>query len=182
MDRGLCHRGRHHVGRSRPDPCHQIANDHARNPRGNPAPPAPLRRVERTVHDGRPDRLVTTWRQRLGRREKIGAGVVHQAGERSRGPDIRHHLFDAVGIANVGDPCVGLPSRPRANLNDSLLQNFRPTAANEDVRAMCGKAQGNLLTEPCPAAGHEDALSLEEVSVEHESAILLFDSLLHGPN
>jgi hypothetical protein len=47
---------------------------------------------------------------------------------------------------------------------------------------MCGKAQGNLLAEPGPAAGHEDALSLEEVSVEHESAILLFDSLLHGPN
>src|SRR6266446_2360685 len=38
------------------------------------------------------------------------------------------------------------------------------------MRAMGGEAQGNLLAEPGPAAGHEDAFSLEEVSVEHERA------------
>jgi hypothetical protein len=45
---------------------------------------------------------------------------------------------------------------------------------------MSGEAQGNLLAEPRPAAGHEDALSLEEISVEHETAILPFGSLRHG--
>jgi hypothetical protein len=35
------------------------------------------------------------------------------------------------------------------------------------MRAMGGEAQGNLLAEPGAAAGDKDALSFEEVSVEH---------------
>jgi hypothetical protein len=52
MNRSFGHRGRHHIGRSGPDPSHEIAYDHAGNPRGNPTSAATLRRVERAVHDG----------------------------------------------------------------------------------------------------------------------------------
>ena len=170
MNRSLCHRSRHHVSRSGPDPSHQIADDHPGETRGNPAFPARLCCVKRSIHNRRPDRFVAARRQGFGRREKIGTGIVHEAGERSCGPDIRHHFFDAVRIANVGDQRVGLATRSLVNFADGIVENFLSATANEDVCPVRGESHRHFLAEARSAAGHQDSLSLENISAKHERA------------
>jgi len=100
--------------------------------------------------------------------KEIGAAVVHRP---VRGPvlQISAIIFSMLSGSRHWRP-ARRPVRPtRANVTGSLLENFR----RRPQMKTCAPWRRSPGKSPCrapSAAGHEDAFSLEEVSVEHERA------------
>ncbi len=120
--------------------------------------------MEDDVGDG----VETVRRQVLRRADEVARGVVDEPGERAAFvPDLLHHRIDRRSVADV--------DRVRAHAAAVLGHQFLggvfehwPAAPGEpELRAELEILRGDLFAETGAAAGDEDALTLEEVFLEH---------------
>jgi hypothetical protein len=57
-----------------------------------------------------------------------------------------------------------------------MIENFLPATADEDVRPVRGESHRHFLAEARSAAGHQDSLSLENISAKHEEGTSFYSA------
>src|SRR3546814_13281484 len=100
MERGLRHRRGDDEGRTGPNPGNEIADNGPLDALIDPALAERERHMEAAVHHRRGDGATPARAPRLGRRDALAGGLVHEARDRS---DLPHPLaprVTLVGIAN----------------------------------------------------------------------------------
>src|SRR3546814_10292495 len=82
------------------------------------------RHMEAAVHHRRGDGAKPARAQRLGRRDEVGGGIVHEARDRSDLPHRLDHRVDLVGIANITSMPMYLPGIPHLDLGSRGLEEI----------------------------------------------------------
>src|SRR6266581_283755 len=162
------HRRRHDEWRARPHPGDDDRDHGSRVLARDPALAHRVRDVESAVQHGVRDGVEPARREVLGARDEVSRRVVDEAGERPAVlPDRLHHRVDRRRVADIDGVAFDRAAVLCHQLGGGFLEHGFSAAAEGEIGAELEIFRGHLAAEAGAAAGHEDALALEEVFPEH---------------